>query len=158
MDDTQSHALYDLLTTQPIAALGTLHAGEPFVSMAPFAIVPDGGGFVIHVSRLATHTKDMIASPKVSLLVTAPLTPDVPPQAVARITIQGQAKQCVEPNPLHEDAKAAYLARFPESAPMFGFADFSLFVVEPASARFVGGFAQATSLSAETLKRILSAG
>jgi putative heme iron utilization protein len=157
MDDTQAKAICDLLQTQPIGALGTLHAGDPFVSMAPFAILPDGSGFVLHVSRLATHTKDMMTSANVSLLVTAPRSPDIPPQAVARITIQGTAKQCVEPNPVHSDAKTAYLSRFPESAPMFGFADFSLFVIEPASARFVGGFAQATSLSSETLKRILSA-
>jgi putative heme iron utilization protein len=143
MDDTQAKAICDLLRAQPIGALGTLHAGDPFVSMAPFAILPDGSGFVLHVSRLATHTKDMMTSANV--------------QAVARITILGTAKQCVEPNPVHSDAKTAYLSRFPESAPMFGFADFSLFVIEPASARFVGGFAQATSLSSETLKRILSA-
>ena len=55
-------------------------------------------------------------------------------------------------------AKAAYLARFPESVELFGFADFSLFVIGPTSARFVGGFAQATSLSPETLRGILSGG
>jgi putative heme iron utilization protein len=157
MDHTQSKAIYELFQTQPIAALGTLHAGHPFVSMTPFAILPDGSGFVIHVSRLATHTKDMMTNPHVSLLVMAARTLDVPPQAVARVTVQGEAKPCVEPSPGHADAKAAYLARFPESELMFGFADFSLFVIEPTSARFVGGFAQATSLSAQTLKSILAA-
>ena len=158
MDSTQSKALHDLIQTQPIAALGTLHADHPFVSMTPFAVLSDGSGFVIHVSRLAAHTRDMLANPNVSLLVMAPLTPDVLPQALARITIQGQANQCVESGPTHADAKAAYLARFPESVELFGFADFSLFVIEPASARFVGGFAQATSLSPETLRGILSGG
>jgi heme iron utilization protein len=156
MDSTQSNALRDLLRAQQIAALGTLHAGHPFVSMTPFAVLPDGTGFVIHVSRLATHTKDMTTNPNVSLLIMAPRAPDVLPQALARITIQGQAKQCVEPSPAHADAKAAYLARFPDSADLFGFADFSLFVIEPASARFIGGFAQAASLSPDTLERILS--
>lgn len=61
--------------------------------MVPFAMLPGGAGFVIHVSQLATHTRDMLLSPHVSLLVVAPLTPDVPVRALARITAQGRAVQ-----------------------------------------------------------------
>jgi putative heme iron utilization protein len=155
MDNIQAKALRSLLHGQQIAALGTLHDNHPFVSMVPFAILPDGTGFVIHVSQLASHTKDMTLNPNVSLLVMATPAPDVLPQAVARVTIQGQAVPCMEANPIHAEAKAAYLTRFPQSEAMFSFADFSLFVIQPASARFVGGFAQATSLSPATLKSIL---
>jgi heme iron utilization protein len=155
MDSTQSNALRDLLQTQQIAALGTLHKGHPFVSMVPFAALSDGTGFVIHVSRLASHTKDMTLDPTISLLVMALPTTHVPPQGVPRVTIQGQATQCAEPSQVHAEAKAAYLARFPQSMEMFGFADFSLFVIRPTSARFVGGFAQAGSLSPALLASIL---
>ena len=126
--------------------------------MVPFATLPDGTGFVIHVSRLASHTQDMTLDPNVSLLVMALPTTHVPPQGLARITIQGQATQCVEPSQAHVQAKATYLARFPHSMEMFGFADFSLFIVRPNSARFVGGFAQATSLSPAVLARIICGG
>jgi putative heme iron utilization protein len=155
MDTTQDKALRDLLLAQQVAALGTLHNGRPFVSMVPIAALPDGTGFAIHVSRLATHTKDMTTNPSVSLLVMAPPAPHVSPQAIARVTIQGEAVPCVEQSPLHAAAKAAYLARFPQSAEMFESSDFSLFVIRPESARFVGGFAQATSLSAASLEQIL---
>jgi putative heme iron utilization protein len=158
MDTTQDKALRDLLQTQQVAALGTLHNGQPFVSMVPIAALPDGTGFVIHVSRLATHTKDMTANPSVSLLVMAPTAPGVLPQAIARVTIQGEAAPCAEQSQVHAEAKAAYLARFPQSAGMFDFLDFSLFVIRPESARFVGGFAQATSLSAASLAEILRGG
>ena len=158
MDSNQTKALRDLLQTQQIAALGTLHEGHPFVSMVPFAALRDGSGFVIHVSRLSTHTKDMTSDPNVSLLVMASPTPHVPPQAVPRVTIQGQAMQCAEPSQVHAEASAAYLARFPQSEEMFGFADFSLFVIQPTSVRFVGGFAQAASLSPALLASILSEG
>lgn len=150
-----NEALGDLLRTQQVAALGTLHEGHPFVSMVPFAALADGTGFVIHVSRLAAHTKDMIADPNVSLLVMAPPAPQVMPQAIARVTIQGEAMPCAEPDPLHAQAKAAYLARFAQSVEMFGFADFSLFVIRPTAVRFVGGFAQAKSLSPATLASLL---
>jgi len=155
MDSTQTKALRDLLQAQQIAALGTLHKGHPFVSMVPFAALPDGTGFVIHVSQLATHTKDMTSDPNVSLLVMAPPMPHVLPQAIPRVTIQGQATQCAEPSQVHAEASAAYLARFPQSADMFSFADFSLYVIRPTSVRFVGGFAQAASISPASLASIL---
>jgi putative heme iron utilization protein len=156
MNPAYAQTLRELLRTQQVAALGTLHAGQPYVSMVPFAVLPGGSGFVIHVSQLAAHTKDMLLSPHVSLLVIAPPTPDVPAQALARVTIQGRAVQYAGATEGHAEAKAAYLSRFPQSAELFSFADFSLFAIWPDSIRFVGGFAQATTLSPETLAEVLS--
>jgi hypothetical protein len=158
MNPAYAHTLRALLQTQQVAALGTLHNGQPYVSMVPFAMLPSGSGFVIHVSQLAAHTKDMLLSPHVSLLVIAPPTPDVPAQALARVTIQGRAVQYADAAEGHAGAKAAYLARFPQSAELFSFADFSLFAILPDSIRFVGGFAQATTLSPETLADVLGEG
>jgi putative heme iron utilization protein len=126
--------------------------------MVPFAILPGGSGFVIHVSQLATHTKDMLLSPQVSLLVVAPPLPEIPAQALARVTIQAQAEPYADLTQGQAEAKAAYLARFPQSAQMFTFSDFSLFAILPSSIRFVGGFAQATSISPEVLASMLSEG
>ena len=148
----------ELLRTQQVAALGTLHKGDPYVSMVPFAILPGGLGLVIHVSQLATHTKDMLLNPQVSLLVVAPPKPELPAQALARIMLQGQAVQCAESTQGHAEAKAAYLSRFPQSAETFAFSDFSLFAIMPRSIRFVGGFAQATTISPEVLADVLSEG
>lgn len=117
---------------------------------------PVAPGFVIHVSQLAAHTRDMLAHPPVSLLVIAPPAPDVSAQALARVTIQGRAMQYTNATESHAEAKAAYLARFPQSEDLFGFADFSLFAIVPESVRFVGGFAQATTISAQTLANVLS--
>jgi hypothetical protein len=98
----------------------------------------------------------MLAHPQVSLLVIAPPTPEVMAQELARITVQGEAMQLVAGTPGHAAAKAAYLVRFPQSEMMFGFSDFSLFAIVPESIRFVGGFAQATTISPETLSEALS--
>ena len=51
--------------------------------------------------------------------------------------------------------RAAYLARFPEAAQMFGFADFSIFLIRPVSVRFVAGFGAAHSLSGESMAQLL---
>lgn len=157
---TPDHALTlrDLLRTQQVAALGTLHQGQPYVSMVPFALRPGSTDFIIHVSQLAAHTKDMLAHPQVSLLVIAPQAPEVMAQELARITVQGKAAQVGDGTPGHAAAKAAYLARFPQSEMLFGFSDFSLFAIVPESIRFVGGFAQATTISPETLASVLNEG
>lgn len=158
MNAIQAQAMRQLLERQDVAALGTLHNGEPFVSMVPYALAPGGQGFVIHVSRLATHTKDMDTHPGVSLLVMDERTPEVPPQALPRVTVQGQAQPCAPDAPLYAAAKEAYLSRFPNSQEMFGFADFSLFVIEPRSLRVVGGFAQAWSVTAADFVRFMGEG
>ncbi|HZV54299.1 MAG TPA: pyridoxamine 5'-phosphate oxidase family protein [Rhodocyclaceae bacterium] len=155
MDPAQTTILRHLLLTQETAALGTLHEGQPFVSMVPFAMLPGATGFVIHVSQLASHTQDMLLNPDVSLLVMALRVPGVPAQATARITAQGQALPCPEADQRHAEARSVYLARFPDSEPMFGFADFSLFVIRPTSIRFVGGFAQARTLSPAAFAEVL---
>lgn len=154
---TPAHAqlLRDLLGTQEVAALGTLHKGQPYVSMVPFALRPGGTDFIIHVSQLAAHTKDMLTHPLVSLLVMASPAPGVMAQELARITVQGEAVQLRPDTPEHAAAKAAYLARFPQSEMLFGFSDFSLFAIVPESIRFVGGFAQATTISPATLAEAL---
>jgi len=157
MNTMQAQAMRQLLERQEVAALGTLHKGEPFVSMVPYALAP-GGSFVVHVSRLATHTRDMEAHPGVSLLVMDERTPGVPPQALPRVSIQGQARRCAAEAPLYAAAREAYLSRFPDSREMFGFADFSLFVVEPRALRVVGGFAQAWSVTAADYARCMAAG
>lgn len=123
--------------------------------MVPFALLPASGLFLIHVSTLAAHTKDMQATPQVSLLVIAPPAPDVLPQATPRVSVQGIAHTIARTDERYPQARAAYLARFPESEPMFDFSDFSVVAIEPTSARFVGGFAQATSLLADALRDVL---
>ena len=155
MDPPIAQGLRDLLETQRIGSLGTLHAGEPYVSMVPFALLPREAAFVIHVSRLAAHTKDMLESPAVSLLVVAPASAVTPPQATARVTIHADATPLPASGAAHAEAKKAYLERFPESEMMFELADFSLFALKPRSIRFVGGFAQAKTITPEGLAEVL---
>lgn len=156
MTEDLAGALGALLAAQRIASLGTLHQGEPCVSMVPFALLRASAEFVVHVSTLAAHTRDMLADPRVSLLVIAPPDSNVSPQALARVTIQGDALQLPESATRHAEAKEAYLSRFPGSSMTFELSDFSLFAIRPRSVRFVGGFGQARSYTPEGLAKILA--
>jgi putative heme iron utilization protein len=142
-----------LLRARTTAALGTLRAGAPCVSMVPYAIA--GGGFVIHVSTLAAHTKDMLADARVSLLVAEAEDGGKSPLGLARVSVQAAAEQVKTDSPRLTEFRTSYLARFPDAEPMFGFADFSLFLCRPVSARFVAGFGEAHSLSAESMAQLL---
>ena len=147
MKDEQAANLRELLKSRSTAALGTLHSGAPYVSMVPFALLPDGSAFVVHVSRLAAHTQDMLADPRVSLLVTGSEQANVSPLAVPRVTILGIARQLSGDPPEYLAAREVYLARFPDAAPIFNLGDFSLFVISPTEVRWIAGFAQARSLT-----------
>ena len=156
MDDTLALQLRQLVTSRTTASLGTLHAGAPYVSMVPFALSADGSAFVVHVSRLAAHTHDMLADPRVSLLITESEQSGIPPQALPRATVQGTARQLSVEAAEYEPLKKAYLTRFPDSAMLFDLGDFSLFAITPSTVRWVAGFGQALSLSPESFARALT--
>ncbi len=158
MDSSEAIALRALLESQPVASLSTLHRGEPAVSMVPFALLPDGQGFVIHVSGLATHTKDMLASPAVGLMVMDSPSSTVSPLALPRLSVQGHARQCNADSRQYGQARARYLAKLPQSEELFSFPDFSVFIIEVRSARFVAGFGRATSITAGQFTAVMGDG
>lgn len=156
MNDADALQLRALLAAQPVAALATLHRNEPAVSMVPYALLPDGSGIVVHVSGLATHTKDMLEAPAVALLVTATPAEAHDPLALPRASIQGTAGRCDPASDAHAAAGAAYLARLPQARPLFDFPDFSLFVIAPRALRYVAGFGRAMSVTGERLREVLT--
>lgn len=154
MTPTDALALKTLLESRPVAALGTLHRNEPAVSMVPYALLAAEPRFVIHVSGLATHTKDMLENPAVSLLVMDAVEAADSPLALPRASIQGLARPCLPESTDYAAAKAAYLARLPDAADLFTFADFSLFLIEPRMVRYVAGFGKAMSVTATQLAQM----
>lgn len=149
MNPDSARVLRALVQERSVAALGTLAGNEPYVSMVPFAVAADGRCLIVHVSRLAAHTQNMLLNERVSVLVMEPERPSKAAQALARATIQGVARVARVEETGYAEWRAAYLERFPSSAPMFDFGDFNLFLIEVTSARLVTGFAQAFSVSAE---------
>jgi putative heme iron utilization protein len=148
--------LQQLIHGRMIAALGTLHQGVPFVSMVTYAVATDGS-FILHVSRLAAHTRDMLDNPDVSLLITESEASGKMPQALARVTVQGRAEMFDRDSETNTDARKVYLSRFPDAAPLFEFSDFNIFIIKPISARVIAGFGQAVTITGEGFATALSA-
>jgi putative heme iron utilization protein len=152
VDDARS--LRRLLDTQSVGALGTLHCGDPAVSMVPFVLPTGEGRLFVHVSALATHTRDMQKHPRVSLLVMAAPSDGIQPQALPRVSLRADAGTLVAGED-YDVAKEAYLARFPDAALTFELDDFSIVALRPISARLVAGFGRAYALAGGALTRWL---
>lgn len=120
--------------------------------MVPFVLAPERGELLIHVSALATHTRDLQEHPRASLLVMAEADAQTPPQALPRVALQVQATVLPREGDAYASAKAAYLARFPDSAVTFELADFSIVALAPLSARLVVGFGRAHGLAGDSLR------
>jgi len=141
----------DLVRRHRVAALGTLHDGAPSVTMTPFALIADPMLLVVLVSGLASHTKDMHRDGRVGILVTEPESDGLSVHTLARVSMQCVARALSPDDPLHDAARRAYAARFPDMTGLFSLGDFELFAIEPTSVRVVSGFAQAASITPGSL-------
>jgi hypothetical protein len=115
--------------------------GYPFGSLVPFAQGARGAPTLL-LSAVAQHTRNLRADPRASLLVLQPGADD--PQQAPRASLRGRAV------PLEgaeaADGAARFLQRHPRSGAYFAL-DFSLWRLDIAEVRYVGGFAQAAWVS-----------
>jgi heme iron utilization protein len=107
--------------------------GYPFGSVMPFVLDHNCQPIVL-ISTIAEHTKNIIANPKVSLLVFAGAE-DL--HANGRLTLIGEAEQ-IEKN--DADLMARYCRYFPESTGYLVMHDFQLYRINIHQARYIAGF------------------
>jgi len=107
--------------------------GYPFGSVAPF-VLDHNCQPIILISNIAEHTKNIIANPKVSLVVFAG-TDDL--QANARFTLIGEA---VKTDKSDTNLRARYLRYIPQAASYFDLHDFEFYRIQIAQARYIAGF------------------
>src|SRR5499426_2438892 len=102
-------------------ALATLMpgSGDPYCSLVNVATAADGSPLLL-ISRLAVHTKNVLADPRVSLMIDERKAGD--PLQGARVMLMGTAAATDDP-----DARRRYLDRQPQAQMFAGFADFSFY-------------------------------
>ena len=154
MDQQSEQTLARLIRSTRIAALGTLHAGEPNLAMVAYAFAGDFSAFYVHVSRLGKHTTDMENDSRIRLLITETDDQRPDPQTLARVSIRGIAGILPRTNPNYAQVKNIYLQRFPEAEQFFQLGDFNIWKITPGGGRFVAGFGRAFNLVPEALKKV----
>ncbi len=118
--------------------------GYPFGSVAPFVLDHDTQP-VLLISSIAEHTKNIIANPKVSLLV---FGGDDDLQANARLTLLGEANKI---NIEDTNLRARYLRYFPQATSYFDMHDFAFYRIQIQQARYIGGFGKMNWMSSDEL-------
>jgi len=149
--------LRDLLTSRRVLALAVVADGEPVLGMVPFVAEADLSAVLIHVSRLAPHGRALAAAAPFAVLIHGLDTPDVNPGEIPRVRLSGRAAHVPRDSADYPAARAAYLARFPDSAVTFTLADFELYRLPFDGGRLVAGFARTVDLRPDTLRRAANA-
>jgi heme iron utilization protein len=132
-----------------LSTLSVRQPGWPFGSLAPYAVAVDGN-IAFALSDLAEHTRNLRADSRASLFVTDPSVP-LESQSTARMTLLGHVRVPTENAPL-ADARARYLARFPEADEQLTKLDFHIYVLTVDTVRFIGGFGRMAWLDGPTLR------
>jgi heme iron utilization protein len=156
MDHQSEQALARLVRATRVAALGTLHDGEPNLAMVAYAFADDFSEFYIHVSKLGKHTTDMENDFHVSLLITETDDGRADAQTLARVSIRGTAQMLPRTDANYAHVKTTYLERFPKAEQLFSLGDFNLWEIRPKAGRFVAGFGRAFNLVPEALRNVSS--
>jgi putative heme iron utilization protein len=116
-------------------------SGNPYCSLVNVASHPDGSPILL-ISRLAVHTRNILADSRVSLMLDERVAGD--PLEGARIMLAGHAEEASgdQAAPL----RRRYLSTHPSAAAFADFKDFSFFRIRPTGSHLVAGFGRIVDL------------
>jgi putative heme iron utilization protein len=145
-DFNASRLARSLLRRSRQGALATLMAGsgDPYCSLVNVASHADASPILL-ISRLALHTKNILADNRVSLMLDERAAGD--PLEGARIMLAGRAEEAT--GDLAGVLRRRYLNAHPSAEAFVDFADFSFFRIVPSGAHLVAGFGRIIDLAPE---------
>jgi heme iron utilization protein len=142
-----------LLRKSRHGALATLMAGsgDPYCSLVNVASHPDGSPILL-LSRLAVHTRNILADARVALMLDERAAGD--PLEGARIMLAGRAEEVS--GAAAEILRRRYLNAHPSAEAFAEFKDFSFFRIIPSGTHLVAGFGRIVDLKPEQFLTDLS--
>lgn len=154
MKSDDAALLRSLLTDCRLLSLGVLVEGEPNVGLVPFAVGQNFGTLIIHVSRLARHTRGLGDQAPVGIMIHTPESMEMDPLQIPRVSLQGKVRILPPGSSEYEGSKRIYLQKFPQSSVTFDLADFQLLELELVSGRLVAGFGRAVNLNTDHFREL----
>lgn len=115
--------------------------GDPYCSLVNLASHPDGSPILL-ISRLALHTRNILADSRVSLMLDERVEGD--PLEGARIMLAGRAEEATDDG--RDLLHRRYVNAHPSAEAFVEFKDFSFFRIRPAGAHLVAGFGRIVDL------------
>lgn len=143
-DFDASHLARSLLRRSRQGALATLMAGsgDPYCSLVNVASHADGSPILL-ISRLAVHTRNILADSRVSLMLDERAGGD--PLEGSRIMLAGRAEEASASD--LEILRRRYLSAHPSAEVFVNFKDFSFFRIRPSGMHLVAGFGRIVDLT-----------
>ncbi len=148
--DLAAAAARALLAAEAVGVLSTIsvrRSGTPYGSITPYALAADGAPLLL-LSGLAAHTHNLKADPRAGLFV-GDRSAVADPQAGARLSLLGQVTPLEAP--AQPEARARYLARWPQAAQYLALSDFGFWRFQIEEARLIAGFGEIRWLPASAL-------
>jgi putative heme iron utilization protein len=144
-DFEPAKAVRSLLRRSRQGALATLMtgSGDPYCSLVNVASHPDGSPILL-ISRLAIHTKNLLADRRVSLMLDERVEGD--PLEGSRIMLSGHAEEVLEGRDI---VRRRYLNAHPTAEVFVDFKDFSFYRIKPSGTHLVAGFGRILDLKPE---------
>ena len=141
-DFEPAKAVRSLLRRSRQGALATLMVGsaDPYCSLVNVASASDGSPILL-ISRLAVHTKNLLADARVSLMLDERVEGD--PLEGSRIMLSGHAEEIGSER---EIARRRYLNAHPSAEVFVDFKDFSFFRIHLTGTHLVAGFGRIVDL------------
>src|ERR1700727_1673273 len=141
-DFDTARAVKSLLRRSRQGALATWRtgSGDPCCARVIVASPPDGSP-VLLISRLALHTKNLLADDRVSLMLDERVEGD--PLEGSRIMLAGHAEEVTADRDI---VRQRYLNAHPTAEVFVDFKDFSFFRIRPAGTHLVAGFGRILDL------------
>jgi hypothetical protein len=118
-------------------------SGDPYCSLVNVATAADGAPLML-LSKLAIHTKNLLADSRVSLMLDERKAGD--PLEGARVMLMGSCSYTGD-----SSARNAYLRRHPEAELFANFGDFGFYRMTIARAHLVAGFGRIVDLTPREL-------
>jgi heme oxygenase (biliverdin-IX-beta and delta-forming) len=118
-------------------------SGDPYCSLVNVATATDGAPLFL-LSKLALHTKNLMADDRVSLMLDERKEGD--PLEGARVMLMGTCSKNSDPQ-----VSSSYLRRHPEAEMFAGFADFAFYRMAIARAHLVAGFGRIVDLGSQDI-------
>ena len=142
-DFDASRLARSLLRRSRQGALATLMAGsgDPYCSLVNVASHADASPILL-ISRLALHTRNLLADSRVSLMLDERAAGD--PLEGARIMLAGRAEEAV--GEAATILRRRYLNAHPSAEAFVDFKDFSFFRIAPTGLHLVAGFGRIIDL------------
>ena len=152
-DAAPAAALAELRSRMRTLQLATVaEDGTPHTGYTPHLF--DGPDILIFVSRLAAHTRDLLARPRAAVMLIADESDTTQIFARTRVSYACEATPIARDDPRHEPLLDAFEARHGKMIGLIRqLPDFVLFRLAPTSGQFVMGFGKAYRLTGESLDR-----